>query len=247
MIATSSSLSDILRDAPASVGVFHHHNLDYCCGGKTSLENACVEKGLDTQKVLSEIMAKADEDGPGTNLHLDLWDTDFLSQYIIENHHRYLRNVLPLACAQMSKVATKHGEKFSDSSAILQLIEELQATLIIHLDEEEEGLFATFAGALDLQNMNVIIDHHVKDHEEVGQKLQRLRAITNDFTPPPGACTTHRAAYDTMRRIYEDTMQHVYLENSVLFPKMIADATISTASHTSTASRTGAACTVPIQ
>lgn len=259
MIATTSSLSDILRNAPASVGVFHHHGLDYCCGGKTSLESACVEKGLDTQKVLSEIMAKADEDGPGTNLHLDLWDTAFLSQYIIENHHRYLRSVLPLACTQMAKVVSKHGEGFTESKAILQLIEELQSTLLIHLDEEETGLFATPASASQPQDIKTIVEKHEEDHEEVGQKLQRLRAITNDFTPPAGACTTHRAAYDTMRRIYEDTMQHVYLENAVLFPKMISDATISTSSHTSTAphastaphtstaSPVGVACTIPLQ
>ena len=234
MIATTSSLSEILRVAPASVGVFHRHGLDYCCGGKTSLESACVEKGLDTQEVLREVMAKADEDGPGTNLHLDLWDTDFLRRYILENHHRYLRSVLPLAVAQMSKVVTKHGEKFIDSSAILQLMEDLQSTLILHLEEEEAGLFAATessvetALASDLQTMKAIVEHHIRDHEEVGQKLQRLRAITNNFTPPSGACTTHRAAYDTMRRIYEDTMQHVYLENSVLFPKMISDATIPT-------------------
>jgi regulator of cell morphogenesis and NO signaling len=120
----------------------------------------------------------------------------------------------------MSKVVSKHGERFMDAPAILELLVELQDSLLSHLDDEERVLFSPTHASLSAEELQKIIAAHESEHEEVGRKLQRLRAITSDFTPPEGACTTHRSAYTTMRSFYEDTMQHVYLENAVLFPQL---------------------------
>jgi len=231
MITTSSSLADILRESPASVGVFHSHGLDYCCGGKASLSTACVAKGIDAGIVLRELITVSRRHGHG-NLHIELWSTEFLVAYIINNHHAFVRYVLPLASEQMQRVVTKHGERFLDATAVLDLLEDLQASLVEHLAEEERELFAVPLSPRAQAEISIIIQQHELEHEEVGRKLQRLRAITCDFTPPAGACTTHQAAYDTMRRFYEDTMQHVYLENAILFPQMLADVAIqSTTLH----------------
>ncbi|MCX6140923.1 MAG: DUF542 domain-containing protein [Candidatus Kapabacteria bacterium] len=230
MFTTASSLTDILRDAPASVSVFHQHGLDYCCGGKTSLQKACSDRGLDVQMILGELVNAKDSDVSGS-IHPELWNTAFLIDYIINNHHSFLRNTLPMACEQMQRVVDRHGDRYPDAKAIAELMEELRSTLLEHLDEEEKGVFAAVLTDANAASATHEIENHEKSHSDVGRKLQRLRALTNEFVPPLDACTTHRAGYDSMRRIYEDTMQHVYLENALLFPHIISDINRITNTH----------------
>lgn len=230
MVTIQSPIAEILRDSPKSVGVFHRLGIDYCCGGKTPLNEACQDRGIDASDVLREVLSITDGEAFG-NLHAELWSTDFLIDFIVANHHSYLRTVLPLAIGQMSKVVSKHGERFVDAPAILELLVELQDTLLTHLGDEEQVLFASSTKTLTPEQLQKIISTHETEHEEVGRKLQRLRAITSDFTPPEGACTTHRSAYSTMRSFYEDTMQHVYLENAVLFPQMLEHVSPTSTTH----------------
>jgi regulator of cell morphogenesis and NO signaling len=220
MFTLTSPLAEILRESPNTVGVFHRHGLDYCCGGKTPLNEACLDRGIDPRNVYAELLNVADGEAFG-NLHVDLWSTAFLVDFIVSNHHAFVRTALPLAISQMSKVVMKHGERFLDATAILELLMELQTSLMDHLEEEERVLFSAVATSLSPSELRTIIDAHEHEHAEVGLKLQRLRAITSDFTPPDGACTTHRSSYGTMKAFYEDTMQHVFLENAILFPRFV--------------------------
>lgn len=230
MVTIQSPIAEILRDSPQSVGVFHRLGIDYCCGGKTPLNEACQDRGIDASEVLREVLSVTDGEAFG-NLHADLWSTDFLISFIVANHHSYLRTVLPLAIGQMTKVVSKHGERFLDAPAILELLVELQTTLLAHLDDEEEVLFSPAISALTAEQIQSIVSTHESEHEEVGRKLQRLRAITSDFTAPEGACTTHRSAYSSMKSFYEDTMQHVFLENAVLFPQLVVKVKNASATH----------------
>ena len=222
MITTASSLADIVRHSPASAGIFHQHGLDYCCGGKATLEYACAERGIDVDLILSKVVAAKDSDLFGS-IHPELWDTSFLISYIVNNHHRFLRTALPLAYEQMQRVEERHGSRFPEAEAIVELVEDLRVSLLEHLDEEENGVFAVAITASTANGINNEITNHEKSHSDVGLKLQRLRALTHEFVPPPDACATHRSGYDSMRNIYEDTMQHVYLENALLFPRMLTD------------------------
>lgn len=218
MFTLHTSLNEILREAPNTVGVFHTHGLDFCCGGKMPLAEACLEKGLDPNSVFTELLNASASDSV-QSMHPDLWPTTFLKTFIVENHHTFLRTALPRAIAQMTKVISKHGERYLEAQAILELLLDLQGSFDYHLAKEEEGILSS-APSNNSIDWHATIVQHEREHDDVGHKIQRLRAITNNFTPPAGACATHRAAYDTMRRLYVDTMQHVFLENSILFPRL---------------------------
>ena len=58
------TLGELVTAEPAAARVFYRHGLDFCCGGKQSLGQACAAAGLDVDTVLSEIDdAKADGHG----------------------------------------------------------------------------------------------------------------------------------------------------------------------------------------
>lgn len=222
MFTLHTSLTEILREAPNTVGVFHTHGLDFCCGGKTPLADACKQKGLDANSVFTELLNASASDSV-QSMHPDLWPTSFLKTFIVENHHAFLRTALPMAIAQMTKVIGKHGERFLEAQAILELLTDLQESFDYHLAKEESDVLSSNPTSVNT-DWHALILQHEREHDDVGHKIQRLRAITNNFTPPSGACATHRAAYDTMQRLYVDTMQHVFLENSILFPRLANNA-----------------------
>ena len=51
--------------------------------------------------------------------------------------------------------------------------------------------------------------------------LFKIREITNFYTAPETACTTHRIMLDELKAFEEDLHQHVHLENNILFPMAI--------------------------
>lgn len=223
MLTTSPfpTLHEILKETPTASVVLEKYGLDYCCAGKRPLDEACREVGIDPGRVLDDIQFHSDREAGGA-IHPLLWDTDFLIEYIMQNHHRYLRMELPTLVNMMEKVVTKHGDKYPDAAAILELLGELSRDLLSHLDNEESGLFDRSLRS-DKLFIQKEVSAHESDHDDVGRKLHRLRALTNDFTPPAGACTTHRTAYARMKDLMHDTMQHVFLENALLFPNLLEE------------------------
>jgi regulator of cell morphogenesis and NO signaling len=51
------SLGHLAVQIPGATAIFRKLKLDFCCGGQQTLANACAEKGLKTNQVLSEIQA----------------------------------------------------------------------------------------------------------------------------------------------------------------------------------------------
>ena len=60
------------------------------------------------------------------------------------------------------------------------------------------------------------------EHEILEKTLHRLRLLTNDYTAPEAACTSHRLSYSLLKELDDDLVQHLYLENDILFPIAIA-------------------------
>jgi regulator of cell morphogenesis and NO signaling len=60
------------------------------------------------------------------------------------------------------------------------------------------------------------------EHETVGKQLNRMREITNHYSPPANACLTHKVTFSKLQELDNDLVQHIHLENNILFPKAIA-------------------------
>jgi len=228
---STTTVQDIVRKLPSASAVFLRNGIDYCCGGKLTLGEACESASADPHTVLRALEALSFSEGTAA-LHMDLWKTDFLLEYIVHNHHDYVRSASPVIREKLKKVRTKHGERFPDICAISELFDDIIQTLQGHLQDEEENLFPqmrAWSHSIDTglhsehTNIHLLrseVRKHEMEHVDVGKKLERMRAITNNFTPPAGACQTHQAAYHLLHEFCDDLMQHVFIENAVLFSKL---------------------------
>jgi len=210
-------LADLAVARPAASRVFHRQGLDYCCGGKRSLAEACAEKGLDPQAVLAEIEAEAPEadERPWSERPLPE-----LIDHILSTYHEPLRAELPELVAMAEKVESRHAEKTSCPRGLAAHLRQIHAAVLEHLAKEEQVLFPMIlaghgsraGGPIQVMEM---------EHDDHGLNLARTRALTDDLNPPAEACTTWRALYLRLTELEKELMDHIHLENNVLFPRAL--------------------------
>jgi regulator of cell morphogenesis and NO signaling len=216
---TDTTLAELAVAHPAAARIFYEHRLDFCCGGRRSLADACRERGLDAQSVLDDI-ARADADAaPG--VRWDLAPLPDLVDHIVRHYHHGLRDTLPNVIRMARKVESRHGDKPSCPVRLADHLEKVQASVLDHLEKEEAIVFPAIArgtGARAAGPMHVL----EVEHEHHKADLMRIRALTADLVPPPEACTTWRALYVALQRLEQDLMEHIHLENNVLFRRALA-------------------------
>ena len=215
------TLAELATTLPAASRVFHRHGLDFCCKGGRRLADACAARGLDPAAILAEV-----EDTARAATGAVRWDEQPMAdliQHIISRYHEPLRVELPRLLTMAEKVERVHGDKPACPRGLASLLAGMHAELIQHLDKEEQVLFPIIlggAGALASAPIRVML----REHEDAGETLARIRASTGDFTPPAGACATWRALYLGLAELEIELMEHIHLENNVMFPRVLRGA-----------------------
>ena len=202
---------------PLSTRVFARHGIDFCCGGGVSLETACTTRGLAVDAVLAELHAELREaptDAP-------TWEgapLPALLDHILQTYHRPLDEELPRIEAMARKVHRVHGDKDPERlGQMLATFLALKADLDQHMQKEEQILFPMIRsgqGAMAAGPIGVM-EH---EHDDVGNMLRTLRSVTDDYTPPDGACNTWRALWHALADLERSLHEHIHLENNILFP-----------------------------
>ncbi|HET9268620.1 MAG TPA: iron-sulfur cluster repair di-iron protein [Vicinamibacterales bacterium] len=215
---TTTTLADLAVAHPAAARVFYANGLDFCCGGRRPFVDACREHGLDPDAILDEIRRADAVAAPAARW--DLVPLTELTDHIVTYYHRRLRAALPHLVDMARMVEARHGDKVSCPVGLTALLEQVQQSTFDHLDKEEAILFpaiARRAGAIagPVSMMELEHEHHKDD-------LQRIRTLTSQLTPPAAACTTWRALYAGLQQFEQELMEHIHLENNVLFRRALA-------------------------
>jgi regulator of cell morphogenesis and NO signaling len=223
-ITRDSLVADVATGLPATVKIFQQHQIDFCCGGKRPIAEACAERGLDVDVLLGELRASEALSDAGRD-----WRQAPMSDliaYIQTRFHEPLRDELPRLGQMMAKVVSRHGDRLPDVLLPLQqTLNGLHVELLHHMHKEDQILFPAIRGieqgrgganaAWIDQPIAVMED----EHDQAGAALARLRELTGDYTPPPDACPTFRGLYYGLAELEREMHVHVHLENNILFPR----------------------------
>lgn len=230
-ISTGTTIGEIVRATPARARIFENLGIDYCCGGKRTLEDACRAKGLDTTTVVSLLSAWERGGSGGAAVDVDALSLSDLCDHIERTHHDHLREELPRLDFMTRKVATVHGDREPRLREVRQVFEQFSAAMLSHTQEEEREVFPLIRrleSPGDTPGQTVDIKTRLgkleTEHERAGAALERFRSLTDSYAPPEWACNTFRALYDSLAKLESETHQHVHKENNVLFPKALAAA-----------------------
>lgn len=219
-----AQVGQVVAERPACSRVFDRHGIDYCCGGKVTVEEVCRNKGIDLTTVIAELEAVDAKDSADGVDPSDMTMTE-LADHIELTHHAYLHEELPRLSALIDKVASVHGAKYAWLENVRATFADLVAELMPHMMKEEQILFpmireldhAVAAPSLHCGSVKNPIRAMEQDHDGAGRALRLLRALTGDFTPPEGACNSFRAMLDGLTALETDMHQHIAKENNVLF------------------------------
>lgn len=222
----SLTINDVTRQYPQSLSVFNKHSIDFCCGGKKNFFKACEDAKVDAFSLIEEIsVAKV---SPG-ELRFKNWSPVFLANYIVENHHSFVREAIPELHALLDKVVSRHGDTEPVLIRIRENFAALADELLPHLEKEEQVLFPAIAELFGNEeekgvianNINLPIAAMEDEHEQAGKLIKLIRELSNNYVAPPYACPTFQLMYQKLDEFDKDLMQHIYLENSVLFNKCL--------------------------
>jgi regulator of cell morphogenesis and NO signaling len=212
---------------PSLLSVFDKYNIDYCCGGHRSLEDACNKVGADFNKVKSEV-ANAGVGSLSQALRPERWSSSLLIDFIIENHHAYVADAIPEIQALLDKVCDVHGDDSDELIEIRQDFVELSEELTSHMKKEEFVLFPAIkrlesqplSGHPLVDAIQTPIEAMEHEHDGAGALVKSIRKLSNNYTPPDFACPTFKITYKKLQEFDQDLMKHIHLENNILFERM---------------------------
>ncbi len=208
------SLGRIAVDLPGATAVLRRLKLDFCCGGHVTLQEACATKGLDLDAVRQELEELAQE-APEPQLSAP---SSELIDHILTRYHEVHRVQLPELIRMARRVEAVHRDHPQVPAGLADFLEGVEAELLDHMAKEENILFPMLKrGGHPMAAQPIGVMRH--EHTSHGEQLERLSQLTNDHTPPEGACNTWRALFAGTARLTDDLMQHIHLENNVLFPR----------------------------
>jgi len=233
-IEADSFISDIVRHDYRTADVFRKYGIDFCCGGKWPLDIVCKNKNLEVEMVMGELQNIVRQASSNAALDFGNWEIDFLNDYILNLHHRCLKQRLVETKERVNKFLDGHRKKFPELEEIEVIIGQFIKVMPPHMRQEEEIFFPyikqiyhaymhheSYAKLLIRTLRKPIEEVMLKEHEATGLNLHRLRTITNNYIPPDKACLTHKVTLAKLKELDNDLVQHIHLESNILFPKAI--------------------------
>ncbi len=226
------TVAEVVTENIKASNVFKKHGIDFCCGGGISIEKACAKNGVDYATLEKELMAV--DETPNRTYDYNSWELDFLIDHIVNIHHTFVKESLPIILQYAEKVASVHGHHYEEVLKINSLFQDVAADLSAHLKKEELVLFPYIKQLTKREKKGKELTpvHFGKitnpitmmeqEHETVGDIFKAIAKLTNNYTPPEEACNTFRALYASLDEFEQDLHQHIHLENNILHPKAIA-------------------------
>jgi regulator of cell morphogenesis and NO signaling len=235
--STDRKVGEIASENPVAINIFKKYGIDFCCGGDKTLKEACNLAGIDEDIIASELNKANSAKFNGTAVsatnnteRFNEWSISFLIEYIIQNHHSFIRKHIPEITEYLEKINNVHGEHHPEIKTINELFAEAASTLIIHLDKEEKDLFISIK---DIENdlrdnknlkISTTLDEIKKaklEHEHIGDIFKKIENLSSNFLIPEDACASYSHTYKLLKEFYDDIRIHIHLENNILFKKAL--------------------------
>ncbi len=212
------TLGEIAVALPGATALFRAAKLDYCCGGQTRLKDAAVTNALDLDQLVTDLLGLRPESATSPAA----MDTKSLIDAIITRYHRVHSRELPELMALAERVEVVHRNHPAVPSGLAALLKRMLGELTMHMQKEEIVLFPQMknGGRMPLQHP---ISAMMAEHKEHGTNLEELRDLTGDLRVPDDGCATWRALYSGIGKFADDLVEHIHIENNILFSRFLAN------------------------
>lgn len=225
------TIGDIVAADYRAAAVFERYGLDFCCGGKQTLEEACRQPAVDAAALMRELEAL--EAVPSGGDDAAALPVDQLADHIVSTHHAYVRSAIPILEAHTSKIAAVHGSRSPELPEVASLVAAIAEEMLHHMTKEEQVLFPYIKALVRAERSGAprpfmpfgTVQNPIRmmelEHQSAGDEMRAIRELTRNYEVPDFACATYRACLLELQEFETDLHRHVHLENNVLFPRAL--------------------------
>jgi regulator of cell morphogenesis and NO signaling len=214
------TLGQIAVVLPGATAVFRAVGLDYCCGGQVTLRDAAAANALDLDKLIVELRTLDRKRVPSP---ADL-DTKTLTETIVTRFHRVHSKEMPELIQLAERVEAVHKDHPAVPTGLAVLLQQMLGELTVHMQKEEIVLFPQLRNGA-MMPLVFPINAMMAEHQEHGGHLETIMKLTADMTVPEDGCPTWRALYTGLAKFADDLVEHIHIENNILFPRFLTDDT----------------------
>lgn len=231
-LSIETPVGEIARFNYKTVEVFEKLRIDFCCGGDISLKEACKRQKVNADEVLGSIRKMIDSVETDSD-RIHALPLDRLIDHIVNVHHSYVMESIPILQKYLHKIADVHGEHHPELVVVEEYFNQAADNLIQHMRKEEEILFPLIKkmieskvaliefGGSHLPTVKTPISVMKQEHEAEGARFEQISIMTNNYFIPEDACNSFSYAYQKLQEFEQDLHRHIHLENNILFPESI--------------------------
>ena len=230
-IVEEQIIGELVAQNYKTASVFKKFKIDFCCNGNRTISEACERKNLNAAVLINELnkMIISQEQ----NIDFNSWELDLLADYIEKTHHRYVIAKIEEIKPYLNKVVKVHGNHNPELKEIEILFNQSAHELTQHLQKEEMVLFPFIRNMVNskIEKKPLLIPHFgtvenpismmKNEHQNEGERFEKIAGLSNNYTPPSHACNTYRVTFALLKEFEDNLHQHIHLENNILFPKAI--------------------------
>ncbi|MEK6480971.1 iron-sulfur cluster repair di-iron protein [Catalinimonas sp. 4WD22] len=225
---TNLTIGEIVAGDYRTAAVFQKYDIDFCCRGSRTIEEACQGQSIDFEKVLNELAA-IQKQGDSTAPEFRHWPLDQLVDHIQHKHHKYVEEALEKIKPLLEKICEVHGKQHPELYEIQKEFTEGAGELTKHMKKEEFILFPFIKKMVTqgqvssplFKTVQNPISMMLHEHDTEGERFRKISLLADHYSPPADACNTYILTYELLNEFEEDLHLHIHLENNILFPKAL--------------------------
>jgi regulator of cell morphogenesis and NO signaling len=222
-------VTDIVTNNYRTAEVFRKYNIDFCSAAGISLNAACMARGLNESNILEEL-----QQFNSAYQNAEQWSENFMIDYLLNVHHNYFKNNMPVLVDYIDKFILSHRTKSDDLAQFPLLIQKLQDKIISLLDYESKSLFPYIRRISYAHNNNEIygklfiktlrklsVEELEQYHAQIKILTLEIELLTDNFSPVETTCTTQQVLLQKLREFIDHIEQHFSIEKKILIPSIL--------------------------
>ena len=226
------TLLKIIDRNTKAAAIFEKYKFDLGENGSKTIGQVCEEKGILSDDVFRDLDGIADFKVEIPE-KIDDWELDAIVDYIVDNHHKFVRTMIPVISTHTEKIALSHGKEHPEMVEVARIFSAVYKELKQHMMKEEEILFPYIKYLVKVKKgeakyekpyfgrIGNPVNMMELEHQSVGEEMYKIRKLLNNYSEPANQFETYKIAVKELKEFEEDHLKHVHLENHLLFPKAV--------------------------
>lgn len=230
-VLDNRTVADYVIENIKTAPIFKKYGIDFCCKGNITINKVCQKNKINLNTLKSEL--ENVESVSDVLQDYNTWSLNFLTLYIENVHHSYVKESLPIISQYINEVIKTYGNTHPELLKINKLFRKASSEVLSHLQKEEQILFPYIKQliAADKRHKKISIPSFITihtpikmleyEHEEINNLFREIAKLTDNYSIPESVSNTYKDLYIKLEEFEQDLYHHIHLEHNILHRKAL--------------------------